>query len=322
MAECRRCTRKSDLFLCGACTGELKRLLADLPWWLDRLAETAVGQVRLGEKGGRRRHKTGLERYADPKPAIDGKGGTEGQRRLEADLRERAFTRWALSQGGVNGTASELFDEVQNMLGTWVRDVCERRGIFWVPATFIGPLRANEERETVRTASAAARWLRDRVSALASAECAMETFTDIKDAQQKIERAVNRAPEPRTCGPCPTPGNHGEKGFRVDYESRSTCNTRLEADPAAVEVYCPVCKQTHNVELLTNRLLNQLHYMSFTRRELLDAVLPKAQLSIPKRTLYDWIAKGNLKPSGYTEDGTPRYLLADVRSLRIERRSA
>lgn len=299
--ECQKCARKCELFLCVQCMLDLRQMLTDMPWWLDRLAETSVGQARLGDPGGRRGHKAGLERYADPKPAVDG-DGTEGDRRLERDLTDRKLRARLLAQGGVNAHASDLFDEVQNMLGSWVRDVCERRGVD-VPH--------------IATASRMAMWLKQHVSSLASAECALETYTDVKHAHEQMVRAVNRPPPPKTCGPCPTPGEHTDKGF-VMSDTRSKCGTRLEARENQSEVVCPVCKQAHDVEALTTRLTNDMHYMSFTIRQLLDVVLPRGDEHIPRRTLYDWVAKNKLEASGYEEDGTPKYLLADVRQLRTQ----
>lgn len=304
---CQKCGAKCELFLCAGCQLELRQMLTDMPWWIARLQETAIGQARLGEPGVRR-HRSGLEMYANPKPAIDGAEGTEGQRLLERDLADQKLRARLLSQGGVNAKASDLFDEVQNMLGSWVRDVCERRGIYWVDKGFIGPLRANEERQSVMTAARMAIWLRERVSALASAECAGESFSDVKHAMEQMERAVNRPPLPKTCGPCPT----------LMPDGRAKCGTRLEAKATATEVTCPVCNQTHDIEALTARLLNDMHYMSFTIRELLDVVLPRANEHIPRRTLYDWVAKGKLKASGHDDSGTPKYVLADIRILRAQ----
>lgn len=301
MSECLHCERKSDLFLCGPCTSDLNNMLKDMPWWLDRLAETSIGQARLSDPGPRQ-HRVGLEQYADPKPALDDKGGTEGQRRLERDLADQRFRARLLSMGGVNASASDLFDDVQNMLGSWVRDVCERRG---VDVPFIP------------TAVRMSMWLHKHVSALASAECADETFTDVSDAMEKIRRAVNRPAPPKTCGPCPTYGRHTDKGFVIE-DTRSQCGTRLEARENAVEVRCPTCKQTHNVEALTTKLTNDMHYMSFTIKQLLDVVLPRGNEHIPRRTLYDWAAKGRLKATGEEADGTPKYMLADVRILRAQ----
>ncbi|MDM1995285.1 hypothetical protein PP326_07880, partial [Mycobacteroides abscessus] len=57
MTKCKRCERATDLFVCKSCISELRKRLADLPWWIDRLTETAVGQANLGDgarKGERR----------------------------------------------------------------------------------------------------------------------------------------------------------------------------------------------------------------------------------------------------------------------------
>lgn len=299
--KCGVCAAEATLFICNFHIEALHRTLTDMPWWLDRLAETSVGQARLGEPG-RRGHRTGLEKYADPKPAVDGSDITEGERRLVQDLKDAKLRARLLAQGGVNAHASDLFDEVQNMLGSWVRDVCERRGL---DVPIIG------------TASGMAVWLRESVSSLASAECAEESYREIHNAAERMERAVNKPPEPKTCGPCPTPGEHTKDGFKL-ADVREKCGTRLEARPTAAEVRCPTCKQTHNVEVLTDRLLMDMHYMSFTIRELLDVVLPRADEHIPRRTLYDWAAKGKLKATGEAVDGTPKYMLADVRILRTQ----
>jgi hypothetical protein len=310
---CQKCGAKCELFLCAGCQLELRQMLTDMPWWIARLQETAIGQARLGEPGVRR-HRSGLEMYANPKPAIDGAEGTEGQRLLERDLADQKLRARLLSQGGVNAKASDLFDEVQNMLGSWVRDVCERRGVD-VP--------------TIGMAERMAMWLRERVSALASAECAGESFSDVKHAMEQMERAVNRPPQPKTCGPCPTLGHHrevdGKPTFDIDAGSRAKCGTRLEAKATATEVTCPVCKQTHDIEAMTDQLLNDLHYMSFTIRELLDVVLPRANEHIPRSTLYKWIKADKLKPSSHLADGTAKFILADVRRCRAleqQRKSA
>jgi hypothetical protein len=316
--KCLHCDRKSTLFLCQACVEQLHKTLTDMPWWLDRLAETSIGQARLGEPG-RRGHRAGLEKYADPKPAVDGTEKTEGQRRLEQDLEDAKLRARLLAQGGVNAHASDLFDDVQNMLGSWVRDVCERRGLYWVDPSFIGPLRANEMRFSIHTASGMAIWLRDRVPALASAECAEECFRDIHNAAERMERAVNKPPEPKTCGPCPTPGEHTNKGF-VMAEVRSKCATRLEARANAVDVRCPVCKQTHNVEDLIERLINETHYTCYTIPELCQVVLPRLKEPIPQQTLQRWYAKKLLEPRGHTTTDRgktiPQFMLADVRRVK------
>jgi hypothetical protein len=308
--KCTICQAPSIGFLCNRDTKELHRMLADLPWWIDRLIETSVGQARLGDPG-RGTHRAGLERYADPKPAVDG-DGTEGDRRLERDLADDRLRARLLAQGGVNAHASELLDEVQNMLGSWVRDVCERGS---VDVPHIG------------TAVGMARWLRKRLTDLASAPCADETFNDVRSATERIERAVNRPPEPKTCGPCPTLGYHrdveGKPAFVIDASSRSKCGTRLEARESAEEVRCPVCRQTHGVDDLVAQLVADMDKMSFTIPELLAVVLPKLNMRIPQQTLQRWHAKRLIEPSGYTTTDRgktiPQFVLADVKRTEAQR---
>lgn len=281
-------------------------MLSDAPWWIDRLIETAVGQARLGDAGPRR-HRSGLERYADDKPVTDEQGnpdGTAGERRLGRDLDDPKLRARLLAQGGVNARASDLLDEVRNMLGSWVRDVCERRG---VDVPFI------------TTAQSMAVWLANRVASLASAECADDTFSEVRKAIAQMERAVNRPPSPKTCGPCPTPGVHTDKGF-VPGDSRSKCGTRLEARETASQIQCPTCKQTHDVESLITRLMNETHYMHYTIPELCQTVLPRLGDPIPQQTLQRWHAKGELQPRGWvttTRGKTiPQFMLADVRRVK------
>jgi hypothetical protein len=327
-AKCQVCQAQSELFLCNHHIKELHQILSDFDWWLSRLMETAVGQARLGEPA-RRGHRAGLEKYADPKPVTDSQGfpdGTIGERRLEQDLHDDKLQIRLLAQGGVNAKASDLFDEVQNMLGGWARDVCERAGLYWIAdPTFIGPLRANEMRFAPRTASAMAIWLRDRVSSLASAECAGESFKDVQRAVQDMERAVNRPPEPKTCGPCPTLGRHGEVDgkpvFTIDADSRAKCGTRLEAKATAKTVRCPVCRQDHDTEELIARTLNEQQFMLYTIPEMVDVVLPKLNEHIPQQTLQRWHASQLLKPAGYTTcrgKTIPQFTLFDVRKARHE----
>jgi hypothetical protein len=299
--ECQGCARKSDLFLCGGCQSDLRALLVDLPWWLARLTEAALGHVRLGDGGGRRGHRAGLEQYTDPKPAMDGQGGTEGQRRLERDLGDAKLRARLLAQGGVNSRASEALAAITGELSTWVRHVCEQRGLD-VPAL---------------DAPGSARWLAMCVGAIACDEAGGECLASLKADQRHIEAVVNRPVEPRTCGPCPTAGEHTDRGF-VMRDVRTRCGTRLEAPAAAVEVRCPTCRQTYHVESLITRLINETHYMRFTIRELLDVVLPRAEIPVPRATLYLWVKRGKLVARGTRADGSAEFLFADVRKCRME----
>lgn len=130
MTKCKRCDRATELFVCRACVSELRDRLRALPWWLDRLTETAVGQARLSPsgRGGRRRVLHGddtLVSHVEPFPRDKDSAPTEKdqQERYQAAL-------WhALALGRANGHASDELDRIGNALSTTIRDMCETCGL-------------------------------------------------------------------------------------------------------------------------------------------------------------------------------------------------
>lgn len=130
MTKCKRCERATDLFVCKACISELRKRLADLPWWLDRLTETAVGQARLSPsgRGGRRPVLHGddsLVSHVEPFPRDKDSEPTE----KDHQERHQAALWHALALGRANGHASEELDRIGNALSTTIRDMCEHRGL-------------------------------------------------------------------------------------------------------------------------------------------------------------------------------------------------
>lgn len=131
MTKCKRCDRATDLFVCKACISELRKRLADLPWWLDRLTETAVGQANLGDgarRGERRDVLHGddtLDSHVEPFPRDKDTTPTPRDHRD----RHQAALWHALALGRVNGRASDELDRIGNALSTTIRDMCETRGL-------------------------------------------------------------------------------------------------------------------------------------------------------------------------------------------------
>lgn len=131
MTKCKRCERATDLFVCKACISELRKRLADLPWWIDRLTETAVGQANLGDgarKGERRDVLHGdesLVSHVEPFPRDKDTTPTPRDHRE----RHQAALWHALALGRVNGRASDELDRIGNALSTTIRDMCETRGL-------------------------------------------------------------------------------------------------------------------------------------------------------------------------------------------------
>jgi hypothetical protein len=314
VAECQRCGSKSQLFLCSQCTTRVHRNLIELPWWLNRLTEAAVGQTKMSDNGGRRSTpRTGVKGETLLAQCIE-QFPNEREEDLEKARRQRekVALAHALSAGGVNARASELLASIADGLQYWVKDLCDSRGIQYQAlrfrgTRFIGPLRMGEVRRPRPNAAGAeyALWLAEYVSAIASSEYAVDMVSDVEGFLEDITKRVNRPPEQRLCGPCPT---IKEGGLR--------CDMQLRAPRDAVEVYCPACKNTHNVEQLEIRLFNEISEQLFTIPELAKVVLPKLGEAIPRSTLHYWLQKGHLKPAGYREDQV-MVRLSEVRRCKL-----
>jgi hypothetical protein len=332
---CQTCGgRATDAFLCRNCQAELRDMLTDLPWWIDRLAETSIGQANLGD-GARRTtsEPRGLVEYADATAATDGMGGTEGDRRLERDLTAGKFGRdKVLAAGRVNPRASRLLDMVQNSLVTTIRDLCESRGVDLrsvraYPPSFIGPLPAGAIRCEYRGgARFVALWLAEHVSAIAASEDAGQTYAEIaqfaysdNQRESEIVKAVNRPLSTRWFGKCPT---------WVD-EKRSSCAVELYGRQGCIEVYCRACRQTHKADRLLLLLMNDLETKKITFDRILKANrMQPEDRRVPERTLRYWRQHGKLKVRGYrrpngrdvinrhSDEDEPLYLWPDVRKLR------
>lgn len=322
-ATCQSCKGRAQLFLCRNCINSLREMLEEYPWWINRLIEAAVGQVRLGD-GGKRQVRTmhgddELASHIESLPGCSCEDECDCDRVIARAKRQRSALAHALALGRVNASASELHDDARNTLGTWIRHLSESRGIRLVDRWFMGPLRPNEERGPGYTAVGFAKWLHAHVSAIANDEAAGECVDELSDLRKRIERAVNR-PQPRKfLGKCPT----------WDDETRTVCGRELSAPAEAIEIRCKNCQTTHNCNRLQLLLVSdqEREKVTMARVRQLNRNLPP-EYRIPERTMRRWIAEGRLKPRGYlrpdgsrgvakhSDDDEPLYLWADVRRTR------
>lgn len=128
MTECVRCRAKAELFACNRCIDALRKMLADLPWWLARLDESATGQARHGDDSRRTpRYRQHLD--GDAHPISSFPSDHEDNLAKARHDRQEAIMRDALARGRVNARASELAERSHAVLVEWVRDLCETRGV-------------------------------------------------------------------------------------------------------------------------------------------------------------------------------------------------
>ena len=316
MTDCHRCGGKAhNAFLCSPCQAHLRKLLTEMPWWLDRLTETAIGQTRMSDNGGRR---------SAPRKSLDGETPIAAciepfPNPRETDLerarraRAKAALAHALASGGINAHASELLAEVADSLGYWMRVLCEARGIT-PPRLGASPV----------LGGLAAKWLAANIGAVALSEDAGDIATDIECRQDDIVRMVNRPIPIRFLGKCPS--------WIQDQPDQpdGPCGATLRAPDDAIEVQCRHCRNTHNVNWLMLATMDDCERTRVTWDMIcrINRMQPP-EWRVAERTLRHWRESDALKPRGWRrrdgrdglarhgDDDEPLFLWSDVRKLRI-----
>jgi len=295
--ECQRCGAKSiDAFLCRLHATDLKRHLSELAGsldiktgrattgWIENLADSAQGQARIGRDNGRRSRSDS-----------------------EAPLR-------------FNEKASTLLRQVHGTLARWVQDLCESRGVEYRPVKFVrldlvGPLRIQELRGVRYSSHGAdlALWLEIHVAAILGSEDAGMCLDELESSIGAIKAAVDRPPDMREVGECPS---HLDDG--------TICANYLRADRDAVEVTCPECGVSHNVDRVVDASLSRADHMPWTSEAIME-IVDQHGLRLSPRTWRDWRKMGVVKPCLWQRadgsigigkqnlDDVPLYRLSDVR---------
>lgn len=367
------CSAKAITFLCNKHTDELRAMLSDLPWWIDRLTEAALGQTKLRDPGRRSQRANAIHGDDEVLPkctcghaetehndyyiARDGSARSieqkctaidrdremiaavlevdeDGQETEVAPAYEieiekpchcaeyRPVANQArmrvqlLAAGGINSRAEHLLDAVHNTLTTWVRHLCEARGV--VEPALTKP-------------RIMAMWLKTNISAVVCDQGAGQFFSEIQDLvgdrrdehkDGAIGRLINRPVPMRYLGPCRT----------YNERTRKSCGTQLQCREGVLEVTCPECRHVYNANHLQSLTENDLEHRQMTVDQILEynRRIPE-EYRIKERTLRQWRQKGLLKPSGYRrpggrvvinrhgDDDEPLYLWSDVKKLRTER---
>lgn len=333
MTECDRCGAKTQLPLCQRCITKIHDILTELPWWLDRLTETALGQAKLGSLSRRtQRPDTHLNGDATLASHIEA-FPDDNEPDLDEARRQRyaAARRHALALGGVHPSAADLLDTITNMLSTWIRDICETRGhhlqLRGYRNKFIGPLPVDGIRcDNASRTALLALWLAEHINAVALSPGADEFCDELSERLRAIRRIVNRPNPAQPIGQCV---GSVQLGHDRDCHKRHPhrCGDVLYARHHDIEITCPTCKTVHNVERLKEQNLNELEHRRYLRAEL-HKVLQHYGERVAPATLHDWLKTGKLKPAGYqrpdgrfgltrhSDEDKPVYRLADARKLR------
>ena len=295
MTDCTRCGAKANnSFLCRNCVTTAQTTLADLPWWLNRLTEAAVGQTRMTDNAGRKSaRRKDLDGDAELAACIELLPKADDLEKART-ARQKQSLAHAVATGGANLRASELLAEIADSLAYWCRVLCEARGINYAASPLPATVGANH-----------ARWLRVNVGAIAGYEDAADIVGDIEGHLEDIVKVVNRPVRWWHLGPCP--------GWRDDQP----CQTELRVPEGSEEVHCRRCKNTHTVQLLLLARKAEAEQKHMTKRELTryNRELPP-EFQIPPRTLQHWLDSGRLAAC-LEVAGDPLYSWMDVRLLML-----
>jgi hypothetical protein len=313
MIECRRCGAKTpNTFLCGRCTDGLRQNLQELPWWLNRLTETALGHTKMSDNGGRRSApRTGLNGDTALAACIEQLPRTEDDLDKARRERQKLALAHALAAGGLNARACELSAQIADSLGYWIRVLCEQRN-----------LRVPELARRPGAGDLKAHWLWMHHGAIVQSEDAADIAGDVDGHLDDIVRTVNRPLRVWYLGDCPA----------WDDKRDTQCGQPLRAPEGSIETYCPRCHATHNVNRLFLARVDQAEREVVTFKEILsiNRGMP-AEYQIAARTLQHWRASGLLRPhqwlrpdgrKGLTQHGAddvPLFSWADVKRLQLRK---
>lgn len=144
-----------------------------------------------------------------------------------------------------------------------------------------------------------ARLLSSSLPHLERSDRAADIVTDIADAVQLAEQAIDRPPEQWYAGPC------------------DQCHTDMYADPGATLVTCRGCKSAYGVTGRRGHLLAAAEDTLATATVAARALTSLGQPLTPDR-VWKWAERGRITAHGVDPFGRPQYRVGDLRLLLAE----
>lgn len=271
--ECRNCSREvqDGADLCTTCADGLAQRLREVPDLLEQLHVSYAKQDRLGSSNG---HRGKLSESPMP---------------VRFDVRR-------------------VIDALGNEVTTWGRDLVETHG-FEVPP-LVRRSAHNGERGVVFPAGSptvdaycyAATWLAEHVGHLRRHPAAMEAHTQLTDAIEAAETAMER-PEPQLfVGYCANPRSFGE------------CGASLYAPRGAARSRCERCGTTiTDLADRWGRALLVLRGYPATAADLASWVSDLYRIPVDRKRVNDWHYRGTLrKVDDDPVTGDPRFRIGEV----------
>lgn len=266
--ECAACNRATDMFLCWDCTKSLKAKLDSVAWVAPELDITLARLSRVTAPGDRI-------------------GGTPEQRLPYSPA------------------ASEVAWALHNTLSAWARDLCETRGIDYIPLGYLpplppgfqGPIRPGDRHIpadfTDSTAGIAA-WLAHHVTAIAMSPGAGECFDEVHESVKAAQRMIDRPRGRLYVGPCDADG----------------CTADLYVSIGKETVQCGACGARHDVQERRDRVQEEVRGVLGTAAELARLLPWMLDSPITRKRIQYYARCGSIIPR--TVRGETMYLVGEV----------
>lgn len=260
-----------NAFLCPGCLARLEQLLSELPAELRDLDVTITRQANAGRPESTSHGKPGTTVLYDP-----------------------------------DDTASKVADQARNGLSSWVRHLCEQRGLR-------PPL--------IRTTPAMALWLTAHVNSIGQDEAAGDCYDAMRALRSAIRHAIDNLTR-RWAGPCTAKilvadiisyDTHLALG-----EVRTECGADLRTRPGAKIIRCEACGAEYDPVERLRWILAKSREHHGTARFCANA-LTDAGYHVTVKQIGDLARRGRLisyrdSTSEYDRHGdpVPLYLLGDL----------
>jgi len=257
----------SDAFLCRGCLARLEKTLAELPAELRDLEVTITRQANAGRPESTSRGKPGSGVLYDPDDA-----------------------------------ASKVADEARNEASTWVRHLCEQRGL---------------RPPALRTTAAMTLWLTAHVGAIGQDESAGECYTWARMLRSAIRHAIDNLAR-RWAGPCTAQLLVADvvltDGVIALGEVRTECGADLRTRPGAKVIRCDACGAEYDPVERLKWILSKSREHHGTARFCANA-LTDAGYHVTAKQIDTLARRGKLISYRDDEIGRPLYLLGDLLDL-------
>jgi hypothetical protein len=350
MTKCRACGAATDAFLCQSDANKLEQALAELPAGIRDLEITATRQARVGNLPAPPKPDV------DPDPLIGPLHDTcphDSCTRirhemaaaigltLPAHLRTRdARVALVATDLPLAPAAALLHARAVNAIGTWIRHLCETRGIdpptatrgTWLirsrlyiahnrmhvrePGKVFVPLA--EQSVTVATS-----WLMTNLDAIRMDEAAAEIHTKVLALTAQIAATVDRQDPGVFAGPCNAP----DVRVIVDGDGLrpvvSTCGADVMAKAGEPVATCSACGMAYDLAERKAWLLSQMPDHVATSRDIANA-LTSIDAPLTSAMIRKMVFSREILPRGTDAKGHATFRVGDVLDVlarRAERKS-